>query len=186
MFDGRVRVGRRTLQGSSDEQEAGRRRVDQFHDEMRAGHDHGLRHAGQRAQNFRSRKDKLHEEMRGHRRNRQRHHLRRRDPGRQRRRRRRRRGGSDRGQRLRVRPFRHADLRRHRRCRPAVGRRRPGQLLADRTDRHQRDQVHLERRQLRQRHWRELCREPVRPSDAALRLRGRGLRRLGVDQPRPH
>ena len=40
----------------------------------------------------------------------------------------------------------------------------PGQLLAHRPDRHQRDQVHLERRQLRRRRRRALRREPVRPS----------------------
>ena len=84
------------------------------------------------------------------RRDRQRHHLRRHDPrgqlvgrpGRPER--------PDRRQRLRVGQLRHPDLRRHQRRRRAVGRRRPGRLLADRPQRPRRDAVHLERRQLRQ------------------------------------
>ena len=55
-------------------------------------------------------------------------------PGRRGRRRR-----PDRGQRLRLGQLRHAELRRHRRRRRAVGRRRAGQLLADRPRRPQRD-----------------------------------------------
>ena len=50
---------------------------------------------------------------------------------------------------LRVGQLRHPDLRRHQRCRRAVGRRRSGQLLADRPRRLRRDAVRLERRRLR-------------------------------------
>ena len=45
----------------------------------------------------------------------------------------------------------HPDLRRHQRRRRAVGRRRPGRLLADRPRRARRDPVRLERRRLRHR-----------------------------------
>ena len=119
------------------------------------------------------------------RRDRQRHHLRRLDPRRQRRGRRGRRGRPDRRRGLRLRRLGHAELRRRRRRRPAVGRRRPGQLLADRPDRHQRDPLRLERRQLRPGRRLALRREPVRPPDGALRLRLRELRLLALDQPRP-
>ena len=83
-----------------------------------------------------------------------------------------RRGRPARRQRLRLRRLGHAHLRRHQRRRRAVGRRRAGELLADRPHRHQRDAVHLERRQLRRRQRRRAFRaQPLRPADGALRLR---------------
>ena len=86
---------------------------------------------------------------------------------------------------LRVGQLGHPDLRRHQRRRRAVGRRRPGRLLAHRPRRPRRDPVHLERRRLRQRQRQQLRREPGRPSDGPLRLRHHGLRPVAVVEPRP-
>ena len=83
------------------------------------------------------------------------------------------------------RALRHPDLRRHQRRRRAVGRRRPGRLLADRPRRPRRDAVHLERRRLRQRQRQQLRQQPVRASDDPLRLRHHRLRHVAVVEPRP-